>query len=320
LGAETSSPFASTASYLFQRLLRALLTAAAVVSLVFVLIRAVPGDPVDAICGDQASPEDRAAVRKELHLDEPLAAQYVSFWRDVLDLSLGRSFQMPALTVGERIAQALPSTLELAGWALGVAWLLALPLGVLAASRRGRFLDRAASLMALSGLALPTIWLGPLLILVFAVKLRILPLPGDDPGAAGGLVLPALTVGLALAASLTRQTRAAMIEVLSMPYVAAARARGVPGWVVLFKHALRNALLPVLTVAAAQISALLSGAVIAEKVFERPGIGTLFLEAFFARDIPVVQGVVLFVGMIYVLVNLLLDVAYTWVDPRVRLA
>jgi peptide/nickel transport system permease protein len=308
------------ASYLLKRLLRALLTAAAVVTLVFVLIRAVPGDPVDAICGDQASPEDRAAVRAELHLDEPLGAQYLSFWHDVLDLSLGRSFQMPGLTVRERITEALPSTLQLAAWALGVAWALALPLGVLAASRRGQLLDRAASVMALSGLALPTIWLGPLLILVFAVELHVLPLPGDDPNAPGALVLPALTVGLALAASLTRQTRAAMVEVLSMPYVAAARARGLPAWLVLFKHALRNALLPVLTVAAAQISALLSGAVIAEKVFERPGIGTLFLEAFFARDIPVVQGVVLFVGVIYVLVNLLLDVAYSVADPRVRLS
>jgi peptide/nickel transport system permease protein len=311
---------AAAARYLALRLVRALLTAGLVVSLVFVLIRAVPGDPVDAICGEQAAPEDRAAVRKALHLDAPLSIQYLEFWRDVLDLSLGHSFQQPALTVSARILDALPATLVLAFWALTVAWCLGIPLGVLAAAQRGRALDRAASLLTLSGLALPTIWLGPLLILVFAVKLRLLPLPGDDAQGGAALVLPALTVGLALSASLTRQTRAAMLEVLGMPYIAAARARGLSMTVVLFKHALRNALLPVITLGAAQVSALLSGAVIAEKVFERPGIGSLFLEAFFARDLPVVQGVVLFVGLIYVLVNLLLDLTYTLVDPRVRLA
>jgi peptide/nickel transport system permease protein len=305
--------------YLALRIARALATACLVVSLVFVLIRAVPGDPVDAICGEQASPEDRAAVRKALHLDDTLGVQYARFWRDVLDLSLGHSFQQPARQVSARIAEALPDTLQLAAWALSVAWGLGIPLGVLAAAQRGRWLDRAASLLTLSGLALPTIWLGPLLILLFAVKLRWLPLPGDEDQGAASLVLPALTVGMALSASLTRQTRAAMLEVLAMPYVAAARARGLSGTLVLFKHALRNALLPVITLGAAQLSALLSGAVIAEKVFERPGLGSLFLEAFFARDIPVVQGVVLFVGLIYVLVNLLLDLTYTLVDPRVRL-
>lgn len=305
--------------YLTLRLLRALLTALLVVSLVFVLIRAVPGDPVDAICGEQAAPEDRAAVRKALHLDAPLTTQYVQFWRDVLDFSWGRSFQRPALSVSERIVEALPSTLELAGFALVFAWAFSIPLGVLSAARRGRAFDRIASVVALSGLALPTIWLGPLLILLFCVKLRVLPMPGDESASTSALILPALTIGLALSASLTRQTRSAMLEVLAMPYVAAARARGVRSVTVLFKHALRNALLPVVTLAAAQLSALLSGAVIAEKVFERPGIGTLFLEAFFARDIPVVQGVVLFVGLLYVFINLLVDVLYTWIDPRVRL-
>jgi len=306
--------------YLTLRLARALLTAFLVVSLVFVLIRAVPGDPVDAICGEQAAPEDRAAVRKALHLDAPLLTQYTQFWGEVLDLSFGRSFQQPALSVRERIVEALPSTLKLAAVALCFAWAFSIPLGVLSAARRGRIFDRVASVVALSGLALPTIWLGPLLILLFCVKLRVLPMPGDESASAAALLLPALTVGLSLSASLTRQTRSATLEVLAMPYVAAARARGLSGRVVLFKHALRNALLPVVTLGAAQLSALLSGAVIAEKVFERPGLGTLFLEAFFARDIPVVQGVVLFVGVSYVLINLLVDVLYTWIDPRVRLS
>jgi peptide/nickel transport system permease protein len=305
---------------LLLRVFRALFTAFCVVSLVFVLIRAVPGDPVDAIVGDQASPEDRAAVRHGLHLDEPLAAQYGRFVHDVLDGSLGSSFRAPERSVSSLLADAFVPTLELALAAALIAWLVALPLGVLAAARRGTQLDRAASLVSLLGLALPTIWLGPLLVLAFAVKLRVLPLPGDDPEAFRALILPALTVGMALAATLTRQTRAAMIEVLAQPYIAAARARGVSSARVFFQHALRNALMPVLTVAAAQLGALLSGAVVAEKVFERPGLGTLFLEGFFARDIPVVQGVVLVVGLAYVLVNLSVDLLYTLVDPRVRLA
>lgn len=310
---------AGAARYLTLRLARAALTAFAVVSLVFVLLRAVPGDPVDAMLGDQASPEDRIAVRRALHLDEPLPAQYLRFLGNVADGSLGRSFRAPELHVRTLIERAIPPTFELAFAAFSVAWLVAIPLGVLAAARRGTFVDQAASVFALTGLALPTIWLGPLLVLLFSVKLRWLPLPGDDTAAAGALILPAITVGLSLAAGLTRQTRAAMIEVLSQPYVAAARARGVSRLGVFFVHALRNALLPVLTLAAAQFGALLSGAVIAEKIFERPGLGTLFLEGFFARDIPVVQGVVLLVGLLYVLVNVGLDLAYAVVDPRVRL-
>jgi peptide/nickel transport system permease protein len=171
--------------------------------------------------------------------------------------------------------------------------LVALPLGVLAAVRRGSAWDQGARLVALLGVAVPAIWLGPLLVLAFGVQLRLLPMPGDGVETFAALVLPAVTVGMALCAVLTRQTRAALLEVLSEQYILAARARGVSEWVLLFKHALRNALLPITTVAAAQLGALLSGAVIAEKIFERPGLGSLFLEAFFDRDIPVVQGCVL---------------------------
>jgi ABC-type dipeptide/oligopeptide/nickel transport system permease component len=302
------------------RLGRAFLAAFSVVTLTFVLIRIVPGDPVDAIVGPEATSEDRAAVRQSLHLDEPFGAQYVRFLGEVGDASLGHSFRAPERTVSSLIGEAFVPTLELALAAALLAWLGALPLGVLAAARRGTGIDRAAATLALLGLALPTIWLGPLLVLGFAVKLRVLPLPGDDPQAFAALILPACTVGMALLATLTRQTRAAMIDVLAQPYIAAARARGLGPGQVFFKHALRNALLPVLTVGAAQLGALLSGAVIAEKVFERPGLGTLFLEGFFARDIPVVQGVVLVVGVVYVLVNLAVELAYTVVDPRVRLS
>ncbi len=305
--------------YLVARMARAALTAFAVATLSFLLLRLVPGDPVDAVLGEQASAEDRVAVRHELHLDESLPWQYLRFVDDVVDGSLGRSFRAPEHSVMQRIREVLPGTLWLALASLTVAWVLALPLGVLAAARRGSRVDRLASTFALFGLAMPTIWLGPLLVLLWAVKLRVLPLPGDDSQSGAALILPAVTVGLALAALLTRQTRAAMIEVLAQPYVMAARARGVSGFRVFFQHALRNAMMPVLTVGAAQLGALLSGAVVVEKIFERHGLGSLFLDAFFARDLPVVQGVVLLVGVAYVVVNLIVDLAYALIDPRVRL-
>jgi peptide/nickel transport system permease protein len=305
--------------YVLLRTARAALTVWGVVTLVFLLVHLLPGDPVDAILGDQAAPEDRAALRTALRLDRPLPAQYRAFCADVLDGSLGRSFRARDRRVSELIAEVLPATLALASASLCLALLVSLPLGVLAAVRRGRGWDKAASTFAMLGVAVPHIWLGPLLVLTFGVELRWLPLPGDDPSRPLALILPAVTVGAALCATLTRQTRAAMLDVLSEQYILAARARGVSELVLLFKHALRNALLPVMTVAAAQLGALLSGAVIAEKIFERPGLGTLFLDAFFARDIPIVQGCVLVVASTYVAVNLLVDLFYGVADPRVRL-
>jgi len=289
--------------YLAGRLLRALLTVAGLVTIVFLLVRLIPGDPVEAILGDQAGPEEKAELRRALNLDEPIGAQYVSFLGDMADGSMGTSFRRPDRSV----------------W-LAVAWSVAVPLGTLAAAHAGRGWDKLASATAVAGLAIPNIWLGPLLILLFGVKLRWLPLPGDDLAGPEALILPALTVGTALAAILTRQTRASMIEVLSQQYVSAARARGVRSSSLLLRHALRNALLPVMTIGAAQLGALLSGTVVTEKIFERPGLGTLFLDAFFARDIPVVQGCVLVIAIIYVAVNLFVDLAYGLVDPRVRLS
>lgn len=305
--------------YLMLRLARAAATVWGVVTLVFLLVHLIPGDPIDAILGDQAAPEDRAALRHALRLDQPLSRQYAAFTSDVLDGSLGHSFRARGRSVANLVEAALPYTALLALCSLTLALLLALPLGALAAVKRGSAWDKAASTLAMLGIAIPNIWLGPLLVLTFGVKLRFLPLPGDDPTRLLSLILPTFTVGIALAAILTRQTRAALIDVLSEQYILAARARGVSEFSLLFKHALRNALLPVMTVAAAQLGALLSGAVIAEKIFERPGLGTLFLEAFFDRDIPVVQGCVLVIAIGYVLVNLLIDVLYGVVDPRVRL-
>ncbi len=306
--------------YLAGRVLRALLTVVGLVTIVFLLVRLIPGDPVEAILGDQAGPEEKAELRRSLNLDRPIAEQYLSFFGEMLSGTMGTSFRKPDRSVWSLVREVFPDTIVLALAALLVAWFVAIPLGTIAAARAGRGWDKVASAAAVAGLAIPNIWLGPLLILAFGVRLRWLPLPGDDLAGPEALILPAITVGTALAAVLTRQTRAAMIEVLQQQYITAARARGVPSFVLLLRHALRNALLPVMTIGAAQLGALLSGTVVTEKIFERPGLGTLFLEAFFARDIPVVQGCVLVIAMIYVAVNLLVDLAYGLVDPRVRLS
>lgn len=308
------------ARYLAGRTLRALLTVVAVVTLVFVLVRALPGDPAVLILGESATPADLAAMRARLHLDASLVDQYVLFLGDVVDGSLGHSFRAPDRTVSSRVAEVLPDTAALALAATVFAWCLAIPLGVLAAMKRDRPIDLVARGVALSGVALPTIWLGPLLVLLFAVELRVLPMPGDDEGGALALVLPAITIGAALAAALTRQTRGAMIEALGEPYVAAARARGLSIRRAAVVHGLRNALVPVVTVGASQLGALLGGAVIAEKIFERQGLGTLMLEAFAARDVPILQGAVLVIAFVYVAIQFALDLALAALDPRVRLS
>jgi peptide/nickel transport system permease protein len=308
----------SFARYLLMRALRAVATVFGVVTLVFMLLHLIPGDPVQAMLGDQASPEDRQALRHALHLDRPLLEQYWLYFWDLLHGGLGLSFRDQTRTVGSLIGEVVPDTLQLAVCALAIALLVSLPLGTLAAVRRGSLWDDLASSVALLGLAIPNIWLGPLLILFFGVWLRALPMPGDHTGFAS-LILPSITLGAALSAVLTRQTRASLLEVLSEPYIRAARARGISELRLIERHALRNALLPVVTVAGAQLGALLSGAVVAEKIFERPGIGSLFLEAFFERDIPVVQGCVLVIALFYTSVNLGVDLLYGFIDPRVRL-
>ena len=302
------------ARYVALRVLRALFTVAAVVTLVFVLVRAVPGDPVDTILGDTASHDDRARMRARLHLDESLPRQYARFVGDVVSLELGRSFRSDR-SVASLIEDVAPPTAALAFVSLALALCLAIPLGLFAAARGG-WTDRAASGFAVLGLAIPNIWLGPLLLLVFSLRLGWTPLPG---AADGSLLLPSITLGTALCAVLTRQTRAATLDAMRRPHVQTAKAKGLSNTRVLLAHGFRTALLPVLTIVVAQLGALLSGTVVVEKIFERQGVGALFLEAFFARDIPVVQGVVLLVAIIYVVSNLALDLAYAALDPRVRL-
>ena len=298
----------------------AALTVVGVVTVVFFLIHLLPGDPIDTLLGDQASEEDRAALRARYSLDRPLPVQYLLFLGNVATGTLGHSYRDPERTVASRVAAVLPDTLALAVASMAVALALALPLGLLAALRRGTIVDGAATGFALAGLAIPNIWLGPMLVAAFCIEVRLFPLPGVGSDTLAGLVLPAVTLGTALAAILTRLTRASVLEVLSAPHVVAARARGLSSLRLLRRHVLRNALGPVVTVGGIQLGALLAGAVVTEKIFERPGLGTLFLEAFYTRDIPVVQGCVIVAATAYVAINLLTDLLYVVLDPRVRLA
>jgi len=296
------------------RLGAALVVVLGVCTLVFLLIHLVPGDPVEAMLGERAQAADRAALRVALGLDLPLSEQYGRYLSGLLRLDLGRSFldQRPVALI---LAERLPATLRLALAALGIALVIALPLGVLAARFRGSALDSAAMTLSLAGISIPNFWLGPLLILVFSLWLGWTPVSGDETPAS--IILPAITLGTALAAILARMVRASTLEVLGEDYVRTARAKGLGEAAVLWRHALRNAWLPVLTVIGLQLGGLLAGAVITETVFSWPGIGSLLVDAIKARDFPVVQGCVLLISLCYVLVNALTDLAYVWIDPRI---
>lgn len=289
-----------------------------VLTLVFLVVRAVPGDPAVSILGEQAPPEELARLRSEMGLDRPLWQQFLSYLGSVLDGTLGRPWSRVRanLTVASLIREALPFTVELALSAVVVALFIALPAGLYSALHRGRLGDNLALAGTLIGIAMPGFWLGPLLIHLLCVRLNILPDPATGVQGISSLLLPAFVLGLALSARLTRMVRSSVLDVLQRPYVLAARARGIPERRVLVHHVLRNALIPVVTVLGLQFAALLSGAIVTEKVFARPGLGTLLLDGIASRDYAIVQGTTLFIGFMYVLVNLLVDVIYRLIDPR----
>jgi peptide/nickel transport system permease protein len=304
-------------AFLGRRLLASLSAVLGVSLLVFLLVHLIPGDPIDNLLGERADPRDKAEMRACMDLDQPLQVQFGRFLRHVVDGTLGTTCPDRSRTVAQLIAEALPSTVELALAAMAVALFLALPLGVLAALRPRGALDAAATVISLAGISMPAMWLGPLMLAVFYVDLQWFPGPGDDAGLAG-LVLPAVMLGTHLMAMLARMTRSSLLEVLGEDYVRTARAKGLSATGVVLGHALRNALVPVITVAGIQFGALLAGAVVTEKVFARPGIGTLLLEAIAQRDYRVVQGCTLVIAVSYVTVNLLVDLAYGVADPRIR--
>jgi ABC-type dipeptide/oligopeptide/nickel transport system permease component len=305
--------------FILRRLGSGLFAVAGVSVLVFLALHMVPGDPVDQLAGGDAPPEHREAIAKCLYMDRSLPEQFGIFLRNVANGTLGHQCPDPANkpTVMDRVVEVFPYTIQLALGGMAVALLFSLPLGIVAALRRGTWVDAAAGAISLSGLSLHLAFLGPMALLVFFIALAALPGPAE-PDAAFALILPSFVIGTHLMALLARMTRSSLVDVLHTDYMRTARAKGLPAWNVVLKHGLRNALLPVITVAGLQFGSLLAGAILTEKIFARPGLGTLLLEGISERNYPLVQGVVLVIATIYVVVNILVDLAYGLADPRVR--
>jgi ABC-type dipeptide/oligopeptide/nickel transport system permease component len=302
--------------HFLQRLLYTLPALWLILTMVFLMIHIVPGDPVLQMLGQDARVEDLAQLRHSLGLDQPLGVQYVRYLEGLARGDWGQSMRYSA-PVRPIVLQRFPATLELSLAALVVCLAIAIPAGVFSARRRGSGADRATSFFTLLGLSVPNFALGPILILLLSIEIGWLPVSGR--GGISHLILPAATLGAALAAILTRMVRGSMIEELSSDYVRTARAKGITETQVLFRHAFPNALIPVITIVGLQFGSLLAGTIVTETIFSWPGIGRLAVQAISARDYPLLQGCILIIALSYVAVNLLTDLVYAMVDPRVRL-
>ena len=302
--------------FLLSRLASALIVVMGVSALVFLFLYMVPGDPVEVMLGESAQPADREALRRALGLDQPLLTQMGNYYNNLLHLNLGNSLysQRP---ISEMLLERMPATVELALASLLVAVLIAFPMGVLAAVRKDTPWDQGAMGLSLVGISVPNFLMGPILILVFSLWLGWFPVSGRD--GLISLILPAITLGTAMSSILSRMVRATVLETLNEDYIRTARAKGLSERLVIWRHALRNALLPVITLLGLQLGVLLGGAVITEVVFSWPGLGSLTIESIQRRDYPVVQACVLLISLAYVVVNTLTDLVYGWLDPRVRL-
>jgi peptide/nickel transport system permease protein len=301
--------------YLLRRLVLTIPVLLGVATLVFALIHLVPGDPALAMLGEGAAPSEVAALRHTLGLDRPLLTQYGAFLRGIARGDLGTSFRYNT-PVAAQIREKFPNTAVLALSAMAVALVLAIPLGILAAVYKGTLIDDAAMTLSLVGVSMPNFWLGPLLAILFSVKFGWLPVSGT--GGLSHLVLPAVTLGAALSAILARMTRASVLDELRELYVLAARARGLSAARAVMRHAFRNSLIPIVTIVGLQFGAVLTGTIITETIFAWPGIGRLLIQAINFRDYPLVQGCILFIAVTYVLMNLITDLTYGLLDPRIR--
>ncbi|MCX7602322.1 MAG: ABC transporter permease [Meiothermus sp.] len=302
-------------TYIARRLLTVIPTLLGVLLAVFLMVRLAPGDPAQLLAGEFATPETLADIRQRFGLDQPWHVQLALYAANVARGDLGQSVRTRK-PVSYELSQYFPNTLRLTLGAMLVALLIGIPAGILAALRPGTILDLLAMLGALIGVSMPVFWFGLMAILIFSVQLGWFPVAGT--GTLWHLVLPAITLGTGTAAILARMTRSAMLEVLSQDYIRTARAKGLAGRVVVFKHALRNALIPVVTITGLQFGGLLEGAVITETVFAWPGIGQLLVGSILARDYPVVQGAVLLIAVAFILINLVVDLLYGAIDPRIR--
>ncbi len=285
-------------------------------TIVFLVIRVIPGDPALVIAGVDAAPKDIEAIRAKLGTNKPMSAQYVEWLWNIARLDFGRSM-ISGQPVWTLILERFPLTLALALLGILVSLLVAIPLGIASAVKRWTFWDYFGMVFSQLGMAIPSFWLGILLLLVFSVKINLFPLFGS--GSLQHLVLPALSLGFARAAILLRLTRAAMVEELSKEYVITARSKGLPERMVNYKHALKNALLPVVTVAGIQLGYMLGGAIIIEQVFSLPGLGRLFLSGVYQRDFPLIQGGVVFVAFVFSLINFAVDLLYSVLNPKIRI-
>ena len=309
--------------YLLQRLAQIVPTLFFVTVLIFGLQQLLPGDPAIALAGEERDAETIRYLREKFHLDDPLPVRYGYWLSGVLQGDLGESVRIQK-PVSELIVEKLPVTIQLAAMAMFIALLIGITAGVISAVKKDTWLDYAANVFALWGLSTPNFWLGILLILLFAVQLGWLPASGyvspfeDLKANLAAMIMPAFVLGNAIAAVLMRHTRSAMLQVLSSDYVRTARAKGLNERAVVLRHALKNALIPIITLGALEFGTLLSGAVLTEQVFSIPGFGKLIVDAVFNRDYLVVQGVVLFTATVYISLNLLADLAYFLVNPRMR--
>jgi ABC-type dipeptide/oligopeptide/nickel transport system permease component len=304
--------------YIIRRFLQMIPITFGILTLVFSLIHLIPGDPARQIAGPDAQEQDVQSVRKALGLDQPLWTQYVSYLSHVVRGDFGRSFQTNEL-VSTQIRERYPATIQLAFGAMFIALLVAFPLGIISAIYRNSWIDNAARFFALIGVSMPSFWFGPLLIIAFAINHEWFPVSGRDQGLRS-LVLPSLTMGLALAAILTRMIRVSLAEELTQLYVTTAIAKGATRAKAIFRHALKNALIPVITVLALQFGSLLTGAIITEQIFSWPGLGRLLLTSISNRDYPQVQASILVIALTYILVNFISDLLYGVVDPRIKLS
>ncbi len=303
--------------FLLVRLLGTIPVLIGVSVLVFAMVRLVPGDPIDMMFTNLAppSPEQREQIRKDMGLDKPIYLQYTSFVGNALRGDLGKSYRTKR-PVSEEIRNRLPNTIKLTIASLALSTLIGVVAGVMAATFKNTWLDFLSMLVAIVGVSIPGFWLGLMIMMLFSVKLGWFPVAGADTWK--HLVLPTVTLGVLASAILARMTRSAMLDVLNQDYVRTARAKGLVEWIVVMRHAFRNALVPIVTILGLQIGGLLSGAFIIEAVFAYPGIGMLAVQALANRDFPLIQGIVLLVAVIYVVVNLVVDMLYSVLDPRVR--
>jgi peptide/nickel transport system permease protein len=303
--------------YIIRRLLQMIPITLGILTLVFSLIHLIPGDPAVEIAGENARPEDIARVREQLGLNEPLWQQYVHYLGRLAHGDLGRSFRTGE-SVATEIRERYPATIQLAFGAMFIALLVAFPLGMISAIYRNSWIDNVARFFALIGVSMPSFWFGPLLIIAFAINRTWFPVSGREEGLRS-LVLPSVTMGLALAAILTRMIRVSVAEELGQLYVTTAIAKGATRTKAIFRHALKNALIPVITVLALQFGSLLTGAIITEQIFSWPGLGRLLIQGISTRDYPQVQASILVIALTYIMVNFLSDLLYGVVDPRIKL-